>query len=662
VNKTFGRYEVIDVIGKGAMGLVYRCKDPQIGRIVAVKAMLMDPNATQSPEETKERMLIEAQAAGVLSHYNIVTIFDVGLQDDGVYIVMEYLEGQPLDNLIKNNTALTVNEVLNIIKQVGDALDYAHTKGIIHRDVKPANIMKTADGRCILMDFGIAFLAEISADEKGTLVGSPIYMSPEQLEGSDVTSQSDLYSLGAVVYELLTGYRPYRGKDFNQIVDEKYQNKRIPLSELNKNLPLRLEDFFDSALAADPAIRPGDGNSLLQLLKSSLYNTPANDDKMFTGSQNILIQTQQFLARSQQFQAQPKAPPKPARTDAHMAETMMMQKAQMDQMSVTLGETEGNEKPAVQAPVTPQPQWQQPTQHQHITPKTPAPPQSAATRGYGEPAPAKKEESEYKMSLPKLGSLKIGADEPAPAAKEEKIEEAKQHIIRKKSSVSFQRPEDLTVEGKRALIAELKTGLASLDANIEKPDYVLNVGTLYLRLSKHSEALAYFKRVIKMDWEIPESYVAMAQLFSDYGSEDKSSEYWAISDWLTKRKVGQLSLRDGYLLGKKFEKFSLIKAAITVWEEGAALQPWHLDTWKELSRYYLQMKDYKNALRTLEHTVELSKFDSTAWRNIAVCHQNMKHYSKALESWEKALRLEPHGEGGAKAKKQIMTLKKILRR
>ena len=251
-----GRYEVLSELGKGAMGVVYLAKDPSIGRLVAIKTIRVAPPGEDDSEsrEFRQRFTREAQTAGVLSHPNIVTIYDVG--DDieaGVsFIAMEYIEGKTLKNLLAEKAEFAPDQVADIVGQVAEALDYAHRKGIIHRDIKPANIMITTDGKVKITDFGIAKVASSNLTTTGQFLGTPNYMSPEQVTGAPVDGRSDVFSLGVVLYEMLAKKKPFTGENLTtisyKIVHEDFQ----PLGDVSNNVPEEFDKILARALAKDP--------------------------------------------------------------------------------------------------------------------------------------------------------------------------------------------------------------------------------------------------------------------------------------------------------------------------------------------------------------------------------------------------------------------------
>ena len=249
--KKFGRYEILGEIGRGAMGLVYKARDPLVDRIVAVKAIKADVLAQDETGEYRKRFQRESRAVGQLSHPHIVTIFDVG--DN--FFVMEYLEGKSLLALLAERDSLSLDETLELVSPVADALQYAHRQGIFHRDVKPANIMVLEDGGPKIMDFGLAHLESTVMTSAGQFLGSPSYMAPEQVEHGEVNAQVDLYSLSVVTYEMLTGKKPFPGDSITTVLYKVVNAPPIPPHELKAELPREYEDIFRCALAKKPSER-----------------------------------------------------------------------------------------------------------------------------------------------------------------------------------------------------------------------------------------------------------------------------------------------------------------------------------------------------------------------------------------------------------------------
>jgi len=251
-----GRYQVVEVIGKGAMGTVFKGIDPAINRPVALKTIRLDFVSDQSEmEELRDRLTREARAAGMLSHPNIVTIYDIGAQDDLHYIAMEYLEGRTLEDLIKRRVQFSYKIIASIITQICTALQYAHEQGIVHRDIKPANIMVLSDYTVKVMDFGIARVDSSSLTRTGIAMGTPNYIAPELLQGKQVDRRCDIFSVGVVIYELLTGRRPFRGENLTSLIYSIINDNPPAPSKINDNLPLIFDHIVDRALKKNPTER-----------------------------------------------------------------------------------------------------------------------------------------------------------------------------------------------------------------------------------------------------------------------------------------------------------------------------------------------------------------------------------------------------------------------
>jgi serine/threonine-protein kinase len=232
----FGRFEVIDILGRGAMGVVYRAKDSALGRTVAIKTISLTGSA-QERDVHEARFMQEARAAGSISHPSIITIYDVGREGDTAFIAMELLEGRDLRDLI-GTVSLTPSQSVGIAAAVAEGLAFAHEHGIIHRDIKPGNIMVLPDGRVKIMDFGIAHVHEPSVKtQTGVLLGSPQYMSPEQIAGQTVDYRADIFSLGLVLYEMLTGVKPFQGEDIPELMFKVANLSATPPSHLAPDLP-----------------------------------------------------------------------------------------------------------------------------------------------------------------------------------------------------------------------------------------------------------------------------------------------------------------------------------------------------------------------------------------------------------------------------------------
>jgi eukaryotic-like serine/threonine-protein kinase len=257
-SERFGRYEILTELGRGAMGVVYKARDPKINRIVAIKTISLAGQPPDEEREYRERFYREAEAAGRLSHPGIVTIFDVGEEPEthAPYIVMEFVGGQSLDKLLsRDDHKLAVETGLQLALELADALDCAHRQGVVHRDLKPANILLTEDGHAKIADFGVAKLNLTNQTLAGRALGTPAYMSPEQLNGEAVDGRSDLFSLGVVLYTVLTGHRPFQGNSAITVSFKVVNRDPIPATLLDTELPQGIDCIIARAMAKDPAER-----------------------------------------------------------------------------------------------------------------------------------------------------------------------------------------------------------------------------------------------------------------------------------------------------------------------------------------------------------------------------------------------------------------------
>jgi eukaryotic-like serine/threonine-protein kinase len=268
VKPTLGRYEVVKELGRGAMGIVYLGKDPKIHRSVAIKTMRLDEIEADELPDVKARFFREAESAGKLSHPNIVTIFDAGEEADLAYFAMEVLDGVDLKDLCKKRNLLPVKRTLEIVTKVSEALDYAHSQSVVHRDIKPANIMVMPDGTVKVTDFGIAKIVTTAKTQTGIVLGTPSYMSPEQLSGAKVDGRSDLFSLGVVLFEMLTGERPFQGESVATLMYVIANQPHPSPFELRPDLPKAVGPVIDRALQKDAAKRYQRGLEMAQDLRA----------------------------------------------------------------------------------------------------------------------------------------------------------------------------------------------------------------------------------------------------------------------------------------------------------------------------------------------------------------------------------------------------------
>ncbi len=269
IKPTVGRYEIVREIGQGAMGVVYEAKDPKINRRVAIKTIRFSDEFEEAKvQEVKNRFFREAEIAGKLSHPSIVAIFDVGDDYDLTYLAMEFLEGKDLREYCKRGHLRPLRKVLYTISEVALALDHAHSKGVIHRDIKPGNIMLLKTGRVKVTDFGIAKAISTSSTKSGVVLGTPNYMSPEQINGHDIDGRSDLFSLGVVMFEMLTGQVPFHGKNITNLLYQITQERHASVRAINPKIPKVCEQVINKALEKNPLGRFQTGTEMAMYLKA----------------------------------------------------------------------------------------------------------------------------------------------------------------------------------------------------------------------------------------------------------------------------------------------------------------------------------------------------------------------------------------------------------
>ena len=263
-----GRYQILEPLGKGTMGLVYKGLDPKLNRLVAIKIIrFSDEFDEEMIEEIKSRFFAEAAIAGRLSHPYIVTIYDVGEDLDLTYMAMEFLEGRDLSYYCVPERLLPLARALEVTAKIASALDYAHNKGLIHRDIKPANIIITNGGGIKVADFGIAKAVSSTRTKTGVILGTPSYMSPEQIMGHTIDPRSDIFSLGVLLYQLLTGRLPFEGQNLNSLLLQITQGPHIPVREHNPSLPRACDQIINKALAKNPNKRFGSAAEMAKYLK-----------------------------------------------------------------------------------------------------------------------------------------------------------------------------------------------------------------------------------------------------------------------------------------------------------------------------------------------------------------------------------------------------------
>lgn len=297
--KRFGRYEVVGELGRGAMGVVYKARDPQIDRLVAVKTVSL---WGQEPDEEKEfrlRFMNEAQAAGRLHHSGIVGVFDVGENPENrdPYIVLEFVAGESLNRILSREKKLPLDYALQLAIEIAEALDYAHAQGVIHRDIKPANILITQDGHAKIADFGIAKLNLAHFTLPGRVLGTPAYMAPEQLSGEGCDGRSDLFSLGVILYAIVTGHSPFQGNSATTVCFKVANREPIAASALDMTLPPDLDAVINRAMAKNPDDRYQRGSEFaedlrqLQQIRQTGLTTTSHQTALRTGTRSGITRT-----------------------------------------------------------------------------------------------------------------------------------------------------------------------------------------------------------------------------------------------------------------------------------------------------------------------------------------------------------------------------------
>jgi len=263
-----GKYDIINMIGTGSTGSVYLSHDPYFHRDVAIK--VYDVEADDDPQRAKiarKMFFNEAHMVGMLQHPNILPIYDAGEEGDQYYVVMEHIQGaRTLEVYCRPDNLLRIDDVIKIIYKCAKALNYAHKRGVIHRDIKPSNIMLTTENDVRIIDYGIAILKDADISRIEGIAGSPSYMSPEQIKSAEISQSSDLYSLGAVMYELLTGFRPFRASTLTRLLNQIIYATAAPIHTLRADVPEELEDIVTKTLQKDPVNRYADGGDLAACL------------------------------------------------------------------------------------------------------------------------------------------------------------------------------------------------------------------------------------------------------------------------------------------------------------------------------------------------------------------------------------------------------------
>jgi len=289
-SKRFGRYEIVGELGRGAMGVVYKARDPQIDRLVAIKTVSLWGQEPEAEEEFRLRFSNEAQAAGRLHHPGIVSVFDVGTSPENKdpYIVLEYVSGETLNKILGREKKLPLARALKLAEEIAEALDYAHAQGVVHRDIKPANILVTEDGHAKIADFGIAKLNLAHFTVPGKVLGTPAYMAPEQLSGQGCDGRSDLFSLGVILYAMVTGHSAFQGDSATTVCFKVANREPVAASAFDMTLPPQLDGVICRAIAKNPEERYQTGAEFAEDLKQLQQNYKVGST---TSSLHAILQT-----------------------------------------------------------------------------------------------------------------------------------------------------------------------------------------------------------------------------------------------------------------------------------------------------------------------------------------------------------------------------------
>jgi eukaryotic-like serine/threonine-protein kinase len=276
--KQFGRYEILGELGRGAMGVVYKARDPQIDRTVALKTVPLSGQEPDAETEYRMRFMNEAKAAGRLHHPGIVAVFDVGEEPEhhDPYIVLEYVAGEALNRKLAREKKIPLPVALQFALEIAEALDYAHAQGVTHRDIKPGNILVTPDGHPKIADFGIAKLNLAHFTLPGKVLGTPAYMAPEQLAGEGADGRSDLFSLAVILYTMVAGHSPFQGDSATTVCFKVANREPIPASALDLSLPAELDAVIARGMQKDPAKRFQNGEEFAESIRQLQALSPAS--------------------------------------------------------------------------------------------------------------------------------------------------------------------------------------------------------------------------------------------------------------------------------------------------------------------------------------------------------------------------------------------------
>ena len=270
-----GRYRILGELGRGATGVVYRAQDPAIGRTIAIKTIRLSDFTDEAERgRLRERLLREAQSAGILSHPNIVTIYDIAEENGLAYIFMEFVDGPPLEKVLNGEEPIAGTVALSILRQTAIGLDYAHKKGIVHRDIKPANILIHEGTHAKITDFGVAKILSQQMTQHGVMMGTPNYMSPEQVQGHAVEGRTDQFSLAVIAYEMLTGEKPFVADQLPSLLYRIVREDPVAPQRLNPTLGFQVEAVLKKALSKNATDRYATCAEFVEALAAACAASP----------------------------------------------------------------------------------------------------------------------------------------------------------------------------------------------------------------------------------------------------------------------------------------------------------------------------------------------------------------------------------------------------
>jgi eukaryotic-like serine/threonine-protein kinase len=512
IGKDIDQFRIDEFIGQGAMGVVYKAFDKILHRSVALKLIPKGQGGLSlSMVEARKRLIQEAQAAGCLSHPNIVTIHSYGETDEFQYICMEYIVGQTLSEVLSEKKFLSVTEAIYVVEQILLALEVAHKEQIVHRDIKPTNIMILPDGRAKVMDFGIAKIPSLHLTTTGTVLGTPYYMSPEQITGQSVDIQSDLFAVGAVFYQIITGVKPFEGETTVALAYKIVEVEPVPPRILKTNIPQAVENIIKKALSKNSGTR---------------YQTPR---QMLDDLQ--AYRNRETEAPQRDFETTVRLAPSAPSASAPSVEKDTGAKISFETPEPTRKPADGKRPEDAPATALPEIEISAPPQRPDPTPK-------AAAQGKGEG-------NAFKTVAITIGLLlAIGAGifgvmrfiKPSSPAKEVPVT---------KESVKEEEPPSKTTGKKPAqdvdsLIRKAKIELqnnpdnarvileqaVSLDPNHFEANY--QMGRLLTFIKEYSKAIPFYEKALQLDKRVPEIPFNLGYIYMNQGNFDEAIKYYEI--------------------------------------------------------------------------------------------------------------------------------------